>query len=138
MLVLLGYARSAEHRAWIASERLYNMRADPERLGAVGVNARELSAQLLIVYGEASHDQVELYRIVGMPRVMTAEQLVLRGYPTPRGAHYFCLPVEAIQGSSKPSWHDGEVARRAHQRAAPVPVAGVPATVSWFDLCAWN
>ena len=138
VLVLLGFARSSEHRAWIASERLYNMRADPDRLGAVGVDARELSAQLLIVYGAAPHEQVDLYRIVGIPRVMTAEQLVLRGYPTPRGAHYFCLPVEAIQGSSKPSWLDGEVARRAHRRAVSAAVPGVPATVSWLDLCAWK
>lgn len=138
VLVLLGYTRSEEHRAWIASERLYNMRADPRRLGAVGVDAHALSAQLLIVYGKAPHEEVELYRIVGMPRIMTAEQLVQRGYPRPRGDHYFCLPVEAIQGSSKPSWLHGEMARRARRRAAPGARVGAPATVSWLDLCAWK
>jgi hypothetical protein len=137
-LVLLGYARSAKHRAWIARERLYNMRADPHRFGAVGVDARELSAQILIVYGKAADNQVDLYRIVGMPAVLTAAQLVQRGYPKPRGEHYFCLFLEAIQGSSKPVWLDGEVVRRAHRRAAPRPVVGVPATVSWLDLCAWK
>ena len=69
---------------------------------------------------------------------MTAEQLVQRAYPDPRGAHYFCLFLEAIEGSSKPAWLDGEVARRARQRAAPGGMVGAPATVSWLDLCAWK
>ncbi len=137
-LVLLGYARSAKHRGWIARERLYIMRADPHRSGAVGVDARELSAQILIVYGKTADNQADLYRIVGMPGVMTAAQLVQRGYPRPRGEHYFCLFLEAIPGSSTPLWLDGEVVRRAHRRATHRRVVGVPATVSWLDLCAWK
>lgn len=132
--ILLGYTKSEEHRSWIATERLYNIRADAKRQGGVGVGAQELGAELLAVYGAAPEPSVDLYRIVGVPRVMTAEELTQRGYPAPRGEHYFCLPVEAISASRKPDWLDGEVVRRAQRHAAPGAVAGLPVTMSWFDL----
>ena len=138
MLALLGYTKSAEHRAWIARALLYNLRADSHRSGAVSVDARELSAHHLIVYGEAPDERVDLYRISGTIQLMTAEQLTRLGYPTPRGERYFCLVLEAIADADKPAWLDGDLARRAHLRAAPGVVARVPVTVSWLDLFTWK
>jgi predicted component of viral defense system (DUF524 family) len=138
MRALLGYTKSAEHRAWIARALLYNLRADSHRSGAVGVDARELSAHHLIVYGDDPEEQIDLYRISSTIQLMTAEHLKILGYPTPRGERYFCLALEAIPSADKPSWLDGDLARRAHLRAAPGVLAKVPVTVSWLDLFTWK
>ncbi len=113
MVALLGYTKSAEHRAWIARALLYNLRADSHRSGAVAVDARELGADHLIVYGEAPDEQVDLYRISGNVQLLTAEQLAQLGYPTPRGERYFCLLLEPIPSADKPSWLDGTLVRRS-------------------------
>lgn len=138
MVALLGYTKSAEHRAWIARALLYNLRADSHRSGAVAFDARELGADHLIVYGEAPDEQLDLYRISRNVQLLTAEQLTQLGYPTPRGEHYFCLLLEPIPSADKPSWLDGTLVRRAHLRAVPGVVAKVPVTVSWLDLFTWK
>ncbi len=111
VVVLLAYAKSAEHRAWIAENRLYNLRADRHRGGAVGASGRELGASLLVVYGDDARDDVDLYRVDGVPCVWTSTQLAARGYPSPGGDHDVCLPLDEVRGDQRPTWLVGERVR---------------------------
>jgi uncharacterized protein len=134
VMVLLVYTENAAHRAWIARERLYALHADTRRSGAMGVKARKLSADYLIVYSEAPDEQVDLYQMLGTVQLMTAEQLRRLGYPGSRGKPSICLSLAAIPVAERPSWLTGDAVRRAHLPAAPEDLAKDPVTVSWSDL----
>ncbi len=134
-LVLLGYVKSSLHRMWVASKLLYNLRADRDRDGALGVESRELGARFLVVYGDDEPGRIEVYQIAGIPCVMTAQQLAHDGYPEPRGNHYFCLPIEPLAGAVPPAWLNGVRVRRLIARVAPAVIWGAPVAVTWIDLC---
>ena len=53
--VLLGFVRSAEHRAWVEVTREYNLRGD-ERTGAVTLISPELAADIICLYDRDSDD----------------------------------------------------------------------------------
>lgn len=132
--VLLGYAKSAEHRVWIARAKLYNLRADANRGGSVGVDGRELGAHLLALYGRDDSVAVDLYRIVGPACILTSEALVELDYPNPAGKHYLCLTLQRLPDGAKPSWLDAPVLRRARDRIAPTSLPGAPVVVTWEQL----
>lgn len=134
-LVLLGYVKSAAHHKWIMSKMFYNLRADGERNGSLGVASHELGARFVILYGEDELERVHIFRIVGAPCVMTAEQLVRDGYPEPLGMYYFCLPIEALHEEDESAWLDGALVRRLRVRVTPAARWGAPFAVTWLDLC---
>jgi len=134
VLVLLGYAKNAQHREWIHLTNLYNVRADAGRNGAVDLYGPELGASLLVLYGP-DLDDVEIYEIVGAPRIMTAQGLVDSNYPEPRGNLYLCFPlkrVESVRLSRPLSRQIVEEVRRTNNPQARV---GAPVVVTWLDLC---
>lgn len=134
--VLLAYAKNAAHRSWIQRTRTYNLRADADRGGAVGVHSQELGARLLIVFG-ADQQNVELYKIVDTPRILTAGQLEAMGYPEPRGNHYFCFSLEPLRANSRTSnWLTSALVERVRTRTNPLILPGAPVVVTWLDLCA--
>ena len=51
--VLLGFVKSAEHLAWVLATGWYNLRADVDRAGAVGVEAPELTPDFVLLYNVA-------------------------------------------------------------------------------------
>ncbi len=125
-LVLLGFVKSPEHASWIATHRLYNLRAG-ERRGALTVRSAELAASLVLLYDDKQ--VIGLHRVVGVPAVMVRNALVDLGYPEPRGDVYFVLELEALV---TPSW-------LAAIRPSTLPGArhrptGAPFTTSWFQL----
>lgn len=91
-LVLLGFVKSPVHLRWIEEHRLYNLRADSRR-GAVGLTSTELSAELLILYGQ-SINGATLFRIKGLPRLFSSGQLQALSYPDPGGSLYYCVELE--------------------------------------------
>ena len=121
--VLLGFVKSAEHLAWVRDSGMYNLRAD-DRSGAVTSAARELSAEILLLYGDALGRDINLYGISGAPRLLTADAMRANGYPNPRGALYFCLQLGARL--PEPDWLTRDVvdrilaAREGHILGAPV------------------
>lgn len=135
VLVLLGYAKNAAHRAWITRACMYNLRADAHRGGAVGMDGRELAAQFLVVYGP-DQPAVELYEIVDAPRIMTAGQLESLHYPEPRGSHYLCLSLRCVPSGETPRWLGRSVVERVRTEKNPAVVEGAPVVVTWLDLCA--
>lgn len=48
--VLLGLAKDEQHRKWIATQHLYNLRADRERRGAVNIHSAQLAVHYVLVY----------------------------------------------------------------------------------------
>jgi len=127
--VLLGYVRSAEHRAWIERTGTYNVRAD-SRVGALDMGARELSADLLLLYelinGEMKYlDLHRLCRWRAVDRVALQES----GYPNPGGHLYFVNAFGLISGA--PSWLDRVDISAILPSGLPF---GAPVAVSWLDL----
>jgi predicted component of viral defense system (DUF524 family) len=129
--VLLGYVKSPEHHAWIQTHGLYNLRADPERHGAVGLRGPELSAELVILYGASGElgDGPTLFRATDEPRVLMAEELQALGYPDPRGRVYFCLQLEPIP-TVPPWWPTVDAGALAQRHRGHRPPAA-PIVVSW-------
>jgi predicted component of viral defense system (DUF524 family) len=134
VLVLLGYAKSGAHRAWIRRTATYNLRADTQRNGSVGMSGQELAADWLVVFG-ADQQAVNIYRIVDVPRIMTAQHLQSMEYPGPRGNHYLCLSLEPLaQGQTLP-WLDSSLVQRVRKKTNPLLAEGGPMVVTWLDLC---
>jgi hypothetical protein len=126
--VLLGYVKSPAHHAWIETCRLYNLRADPERRGAVGLRGPELSAELAVLYGHLGAGPA-LFRVVDEPRVLVADDLRALGYPDPRGRVYFCVQLEPL-AQVPPWWPSADIEQlAAHHRGDRPPAA--PIVVSW-------
>ncbi|MBK9267050.1 MAG: DUF2357 domain-containing protein [Polyangiaceae bacterium] len=134
VLVLLGYAKNASHRVWIAHSLMYNLRADAHRGGAVGIDSRELAAHLLVVYGDDM--DIDIYKIVDVPRIMTAQQLASMDYPEPRGRHYFCYSLQCVGDERQSKWLTRSIVERVRMRMNPQALVGAPVVVTWLDLCA--
>ncbi len=133
--VLLGLAKNAAHRSWIGRTCMYNLRADPGRGGAVGVDGRELGARFLIVYS-ADSSSVDVYEVIETPRILTAEQLRGMQYPEPRGAVYLCLSLQWISAKEDLRWLTRAVVEGVRTQTNPDALHGAPMLVTWLDVCA--
>jgi predicted component of viral defense system (DUF524 family) len=131
-VVLLGYAKSETHYRWIQSHGLYNLRAD-DRTGAVGLGSRELAAALLILHG-ATGRQPEVWQVAGDPQLLTSEQLVRTGYPSPRGNLYYCLAIRGPLSGDWRSWLTQERIAMVRETCAPGAAFGAPVSTTWLDL----
>jgi hypothetical protein len=127
--VLLGYVRSDEHRDWVVRTGLYNLRADTDRAGAIGVDAPELTPDFVLLYG--TDDGALLMKATGIVSVHSAADLESSGYPRPGGTRYFCLHVEPMRALDAPA---GELARAMAVRDSERPLLGAPVLVSWLEV----
>jgi len=89
--VVVGFVRSDAHRRWIERTGLYNLRADPQRRGAVDWIGPETAAQVLVTYNNSG--AIDTWRLTGEAVIQTAKQLLDSGYPQPRGDLYVCLRI---------------------------------------------
>lgn len=131
-LVLLGFAKSTAHRAWIERERLYNLRADARR-GAIGLDARELTASLLLLYGPLD-DALTLYEIHGQPRVLNRANMNAFSYPDPGGEQYLCLPLRPLPPDAIHALRTDRVMRLLHERKDLGTPWGAPFCLTWWEL----
>jgi len=92
--VVVGYVRSDAHRRWIERTGLYNLRADPQRRGAVDWVGPETAAQVLVTYDNSG--AIDTWRLTGEAVIQTAKQLLDSGYPQPRGDLYVCLRIAEL------------------------------------------
>jgi hypothetical protein len=127
-LILLGYVKNANHHDWIVRTGLYNLRADKDRRGGVGLRSSELSVELVALYGRIG-DQPTLFRVTDEPRVVTTTDLLELGYPSPGGQLYFCLPVAPVD--SLPTWWAVERTARVAESTEPARPRGAPIVTSW-------
>lgn len=132
-LVLLGYVRSEAHWAWVREQLSYNLRADGRR-GSVGLGARELAADLVMLYGEPM-THAQLFGVGGQPRLMTRRDMRAAGYPEPRSAQYFVLPLQVLDAGP---WAERIEARRLRELVRDELAAGrpegAPCVTSWLRL----
>lgn len=131
--VLLGYVRGPGHWAWIQREWRYNLRADPARRGSVGIDAWELAAEFVLLYGPAVPGGLSLWRVAGAPEVYTEERMRAGGYPAPRGA-YFCLPLAPVPAGPWLQHLRAPDLERLRAARRPGSVRGQPVAVTWLDL----
>ncbi len=133
-LVLLGYVKDAAHLAWIHEQGLYNLRADAQRRGSVGLGARELAADLVVLYGPEL-ERGEVWQTWEEPRILNREGMVALGYPAPRGEHYFGLGIRRV--SCEGHWgavFRYEVLKELQERVGNGRAYGAPVAVSWLRL----
>jgi predicted component of viral defense system (DUF524 family) len=132
--VLVGWVKGdppGAHLEWILKERLYNLRAD-NRTGQVQLGSPELEAEWILLYG--SQMPPRLFRITGLPLVMTKQRLKDSGYPGPGGDLYLCLPIGTEEISFP--WPRDATGRLVdlqgrEKRTAPV---GTPYVTSWLTI----
>jgi predicted component of viral defense system (DUF524 family) len=130
--VLLGYAKGAEHRAWIERCQLYNLRAD-QRRGSISLNSSELDVALLVLYGDGDK-LVSFYRVVDKPILKTREQMLAMEYPKPGGLLYFCLKVVRIEYDLGLFRFSADSIRNLVASLHHPPLPGLPTVVSWLTL----
>jgi len=129
-LVLLGFVKSQEHFEWVERTGRYNLRAD-ERRGSVGLNAKELGADFVVLYGPGV-DSATIWRVAGPAEIWARNQMIETQYPAPRGQLYLCLPIESLAlAEFRLSGISVEAARRKH---APTALRGQPVVVTWQAL----
>lgn len=87
--ILLGYVRNPSHLRWIKTNRLYNLRADPSRDGAVVPQGALLRVRRVLLYSLG--ELCALYGSQGWFVSQTAKQLMETGYENPGGQEYYCL-----------------------------------------------
>lgn len=134
--VLLGYVRDDRHHRWINSTGLYNMRAD-ERTGSVGLHSEQLAAEIVVLYGPTL-ERASLWRVSGDPVLMTAQRMLERRYPDPRGSLYYCLPVEPVDdGAARIPDLTYTTAVRLVQELSPGSDYGAPVATTWARLVEW-
>ncbi|MCH8489286.1 MAG: DUF2357 domain-containing protein [Oceanicaulis sp.] len=94
--VLVGYYHSAEQYDWIQNNKLYNFRmgSGPESLN---LDIETVSSKYLLLHTTADKGSGELWRIVSKgPRVFSRDDLVKKGYPSPRKANYLVVQIEKV------------------------------------------
>ena len=128
--VLLGYVTGEAHMAWILERGLYNMRADPGRVGAVGIDGPELSTDFVVLY-DAVGDDVVLLRTTGSVTVRTGQELARDGYPQPHGSRYLCVSTAYVGSLEAPA---GDRARQLARIGRPRDQWAKPTVVSWAEL----
>ena len=127
--VLIGYVRRGQ-LAWVLANRCYNLRGD-ERNGAVGLASLELGADLAILYGPEVGEP-QLWSLEGEPELWTQQRMIAAGYPQPKSAQYFCLPLgKRIMGGVLPSASQLEEALR---KTKPDARRGTPFAASWLQV----
>jgi len=131
---LLGYVKSPDHKNWIDRQHRYNLRADYGRHGRVGLNSRELAAELLLLYGPGV-DQPEVWRVSGEPQIWDTDGMKATGYPDPGGMLYFCLGLEPLAPTEwSRSTTNGQVLALWRQFADGREMPdGAPLAVTWLD-----
>lgn len=128
--ILLGYVKSPDHHEWIVREALYNLRADPNRDGALGVRSPELGAELLLLYG-ATSDLPVLFRVEEEVKLAHATELAQKGYPDPNGRMYFCLQVIPID---PPPWLTAGAVSAIAAAHRSQQAFGAPLSLTWRDV----
>jgi hypothetical protein len=128
-VVLLGYVRGAQHRAWIERTKSYNVRADG-RAGSVQLGGRELGARLVLLYEKIAgkYGVVALAR-PGEWRAVDRQELLSSGYSRPRGRLYLVTTLELIP--DPPPWLFDIAIDPLRPDGA---VRAAPFAVTWLDL----
>jgi hypothetical protein len=129
---LLGYVRGPHHLDWIHKTRLYNLRASGRR-GGVGLGSSELGPDLVVLYGEELLT-VEVWQVQGVPELHTKAEMEELGYPQPRGAAYYCLPVREVELGDWISVLTPEAILRVRSNVASEAGHGAPVATSWLRL----
>lgn len=122
--VLLGYLRGAEHSAAVKQLGVYNLRADPDREGAVDLASGELGAKFIVVYGQGT---ALVYKTTGDVLVRRSDDLSVSGYE-PQGELYLCLPFEPEPLMELDEDRIASLARQHSQTGAE------PAAVTWAEI----
>lgn len=118
--VLLGFVRSNEHEAAIRELRMYNLRSDAGRKGAIGVQSESLGAELIVLYKE--NGAATVARTNGSVSLRRKSELEVLNYD-PSGEIYLCLGIEEFELLEL----DGDAIRNLAESAVPI-------SLTWADV----
>jgi hypothetical protein len=111
---------------------LYNLRASPERRGAIGPGDAALSARLLVTYRPTGPDQrpsPELFRVLPPVTLMSRDDLLALNYPEPGRGAYFVFALEPLP---LPAWLvDVDVQAVTDALSPEGAPPGMPLATSW-------
>lgn len=125
--VLLAFVRGDDHREWVLANNLYNVRSGKRR-GAVALNAVELSASLILLYGP-SLSVPRLRRRTSAWFAVDKTWLAERGYPEPGGETYLCCEHEEVPAA--PSWFE---ILDVSSLQPPGSIHGAPVATTWLSI----
>ena len=127
-IVLLGFVRGEDHLHWIDQQRLYNLRADPDRDGSVTAGSPAVRADVVMLYDEARRLKAA-FKTTGALFVRTRAELLASGYPTLSGSGgpdslYLCMELgEAM-----------DLAETSASLAGAIGDVGLPIVTTWSEV----
>jgi len=90
---LIGYCRSEQYK-WVKEKGLYNIRLDIKGLDAIG--PKETGATYLLIRRGVNSKINNIWRIIKPPVVMSKENLIDIGYPSPSVESYLVYSIEPV------------------------------------------
>lgn len=124
--VLLGYIKGVEHLLAVESLMMYNIRAEPERTGSANLRSEELSAEILVMYGQ---NNVRIVQLTGEVLILRKHDLAVEQY-VPAGDLYFGLrfqsPDLVVHNLFEQNLMD-------YHESTGLPL-GSPAVISWGEF----
>jgi hypothetical protein len=132
-VILLAFVRGEARLPWIHKEGLYNIRAG-NRTGAVGLDAQELSAEFVLLYGTGRDGIVpELWEVKGQQEISTRDRMRRANYPRFPGELYFCFRlgqrIENVPVMPTQARID-EIRKAAHPGTTSRP----PVATTWLEM----
>lgn len=98
--VLVGYYKDENHLRWILKNKLYNLRTDSDQ-GSLQLSNETTGAAYLLLHGSGTTHTNLIFRLVsGGPRVISAEQLRKKDYPSVSGKlrpYYIGFSLESAE-----------------------------------------
>lgn len=94
--VLIGFYNSSEQYDWIQRNMLYNFRMGSGK-GSLILDKETVSSKYLLLHTIGDAYSGDLWRIVSKgPRVFSKEDLLKKGYPSPKQDNYLVIQLESV------------------------------------------
>jgi len=89
--IIFACYKSPEHLDWIKRTMKYNLRLDKERRGAINLSNDFTHAKYLVLYAPCAHASSAIFGLTGESEIVTKDDLLESGYPSPNGKVYLTL-----------------------------------------------
>jgi len=122
-IVLIGYCKSKEHYKWIKEKKLYNFRMGSGN-GSLILDKDTIDSKYLLLHSKADDSSGEIWKIKGPgPKVYSKEDLIKKGYPSPKKDNYLVIEVEEVEKIefNNSTWHFKNLTNYSSGRSSAIP-----------------
>jgi hypothetical protein len=131
--VLIGYVKTDQHLDWIRDRGWYNLRADSQRKGSVGLDSPEVGAEFIVLRGDLE-GLPAVVSTSGSLAIRTREELESVGYPRPGGETYALIGIDRwLEPHEYPPITGEHVADLVERLGASAPAFG-PIATTWLEV----